>query len=367
LSFFDEADEPRPRSRPGPRRRRPSGRGRPPSHQQSIQARRAVAVVGILVIIVLLAVLVHSCDVSAQNSSLRDYTNSVSLEIQKSDTTSAALFKALDSSSNHNNPTGLQQQITGYAEAAQQQLSAVRNLSVPGSMQPAQNQLLLVMRMRRDGVRVIAGQIQQALGTSTNVDAIKQISHATSRFYASDVLYKVYVGPEMAAALHAAGIGVGGTNGESINPGQFLPNLGWLDTSFIATKLGSHVPSSHKNTAAPGLHGHVLNSVSVGGTQLSPTTTNTVPSSPPPTFVLNLTNGGQYTEYNVGCKVTVVGLSDTGHTTLTQTTAGQTTECSVKLPKAPTPGTYQVTAEVLPVPGETNKSNNSITFSVTFQ
>ncbi len=367
MSFFDEADEPRPASRPGPRRRRPSGRGGPPSHQQSIQARRAVAVVVIIVLIVLLAVLVHSCDVSAQNSSLRDYTNSVSLEIQKSDGTSVQLFRALDSSSNHNNPSGLAQQITGYAEAGQQQLAAVQNLSVPGSMQAAQQHLVLTMRMRRDGIRLIAGNIQPALGTSTTRDAIQQLAKGTSDFYGSDVVYKNYVGPEMAAALHAAGIGVGGTNGESINPGQFLPNLGWLDPTFIATRLGSRLPSSHQNTAAPGLHGHTLNSVSVGGTQLSPTTNNTITASPPPTFVLNLTNGGQYTEYSVRCKVTVVGLSDTGSTTLTQTTAGQTTDCSVKLPSAPTPGGYQVTAEVLPVPGEKNTVNNSITFPVTFQ
>jgi hypothetical protein len=326
-----------------------------------------VAAVIIVVVIVLLAVLVHSCDVSANNSSLRDYTNSVSLQIQSSDNTSAQLFRALGASKDHGDPTGLQQQITQLADAAQQQLSAVQRLSVPGSMQTAQTKLVQAMTMRRDGVQAIAKQIQPALGTSTNVDAIKQIATADSLFYASDVLYKAYVGPEMAAALHAAGIGVGGTNGESINPGQFLPNLGWLDSSFIAAKLGSRLPSSHVNTAAPGLHGHVLNSVSVGGTQLSATTTNTVAASPPPTFVLNLTNGGQYTEYNVGCKVTVVGLADTGSTTLSQTTAGQTTDCSVRLPKAPTPGTYQVTAQVAPVPGEQNTSNNSITFSVTFQ
>ena len=326
-----------------------------------------MAVVVVIVIIVLLAVLVHSCDVSAQNSSLRDYTNSVSVEIQRSDDTGAQLFNALGSGRNHNNPTGLAQQITGLATSAQQQLSTVENLSVPGSMQAAQNKLVLAFRMRRDGVRTIATEIQPALGTSTNVDAIKKIATADSLFYGSDVLYKAYVGPEMAAALHAAGIGVGGTNGESINPGQFLPDLGWLDTSFIATKLGSRVSGGHVNTAAPGLHGHTLNSVSVAGTQLSTTTTTTIPASPPPTFVLNVTNGGQYTEYNVGCKVSVVGLTDTGSTTLSQTTAGQTTDCSVRLPRAPTPGTYQVTAEIAPVPGEKNTANNALTFSVTFQ
>jgi hypothetical protein len=329
--------------------------------------RRAVAVGLLIVVIVLLAVLVHSCDVSATNSSLRDYANSVASQIQSSDATSAQLFSALESSKDHSNPTALAQQITSLADSAQKQLADVENLSVPSSMQPAQNKLVLVMTMRRDGLRQIASQIQPALGTSTNVDAIKQIAAATSLFYGSDVTYKAYVGPEIAAALHAAGIAVGGPNGESINPGQFLPDLGWLDSSFIAAKLGSRLPSSHQNTAAPGLHGHVLNSVSVGGATLSPTAPNTVASSPPPTFVLNLTNGGQYTEYNVSCKVSVAGLNDTGTTTLPQTTPGETTDCSVKLPQAPTPGTYQVTASIGVVPGEQNTANNTATYSVTFQ
>lgn len=315
----------------------------------------------------MIALVVHGCDVSAQNSSLRDYTNSVSSQIQRSDDTSAQLFRALSSGRQHANPTALAQSITQLAAAAQQQLSSVQNLSVPSSMQTAQQQLITAMQLRRDGVRLIASQIQPALGTSTNRDAINQIATATSRFYASDVLYKVLVAPEMAAALHAAGIGVGGTNGESINSGQFLPDLGWLSPSFIAAKLGSRLPSSHVNTAAPGRHGHSLNSVSVGGTTLSATTTNAVPANPPPTFVLSLTNGGQYNEYNVGCRVTVAGLSDTGSTTIPQTTPGQTTTCSVTLPKAPTPGTYQVTASIGTVPGETNTANNSITYSVTFQ
>ena len=367
MSFFDEADEPREAPRARQRQRRPSGRGRPPSQHQPVQTRRAVAVVVVIVVIVLLALLVHSCDVSATNSSLRDYTNSVSTQIQNSDNTGAALFRDLGSGSLHSNPTQLAQSITALADSAQQQLRAVQNLSVPGGMETAQGNLVQAMRMRRDGVRTIAQQIQQALGTSTNRDAITQISVANSRFYGSDVLYKTYVGPEMAAALHSAGIAVGGTNGETINGGQFLPALGWLVPTFIANKLGSRLPSGHVNTAAPGLHGHTLNSVSVGGTQLSPTNPNSVPSSPAPTFVLSLTNGGQYTEYNVHCKITVAGLTDTGTATLPQTTAGQTTSCSVTLPSSPTPGTYQVTASIAPVPGEKDLTNNSATYSVTFQ
>jgi hypothetical protein len=367
LSFFDEADEPRRAQRPAPRRRRTSGRGRPPSQQQAIQTRRAVAVIVIIVVIVLLAVLVHSCDVSAQNSSLRDYANSVSSLVRASNSTGTRLFTELDSSSAHSNPTAMANDLTVLASDAQTDLRKAQGLSAPGGMAAAQQHLLLAMRMRLDGLRLIASYIQPALGTSTTRDAITQIATGTSLFYGSDVVYKRYVGPEIAAGLHAAGIAVGGPNGETINPGQFLPALGWLNPTFIAQKLGSRLASDHTNTAAPGVHGHILNSVSAGTTTLSQAATNTVPATPAPTFVLNLTNGGQFTEYNVKCKVTIVGLSDTGTATIPQTTAGQTTDCSVKLPTAPTPGTYQVTASVAPVPGEKVVSDNTIAYSITFQ
>jgi hypothetical protein len=81
---------------------------------------------------------------------------------------------------------------------------------------------------------------------------------------------------------------------------------------------------------------------------------------------LNLTNGGDFDEYNVVCKVTVTGLSDTGSYTIPETFPGHTTTCPVTLPSAPTAGTYTVTAEVVPVEGETNTANNFLMFSITF-
>ena len=63
---------------------------------------------------------------------------------------------------------------------------------------------------------------------------------------------------------------------------------------------------------------------------------------------------------------TIKGLNDTGTATVPKTTAGETTSCNVTLPSAPTPGSYQVTATVEKVPGETNVTNNSMTFPITF-
>ena len=65
--------------------------------------------------------------------------------------------------------------------------------------------------------------------------------------------------------------------------------------------------------------------------------------------------------------MSVNGTSSTGQTTIPQTTAGQTTTCSVPLKTPPAAGTYTVKATVEKVPGEKNTSNNSQSYTVTFQ
>ncbi len=368
MSFFDETDEPpaarRTAPRTPPRRRRPSGSGRqPPTDQQAIQVRRLVAAGAILILLILIVLGVHSCQLSARNSSLKDYANNVSSLVQRSNQTGSQLFTQL--SGGGGNANALQTQINQTSIGADNELSQAKALSVPDEMRPANDNLLLAMQMRRDGISNIAQRIQPALGNATSQDATTSIAASMAQFYASDVVYKDYTTTHIVAALHAAGIGVGGTDGVQIEPGQFLPDVQWLTPSFVAGKLGSQGAPAGK--PAPGLHGHSLDSVSVGGTTLDSGSSNPIPASPAPTFTLNLTNGGQNTEHNVVCKVTVSGTSANGQTTIPQTTAGQSTSCNVKLSSSPAAGSYTVTATVAPVPGEKDLSNNTLTFPVTFQ
>jgi hypothetical protein len=337
LSFFDEADEPRRPPRSAPRRTRPSGRGRPPGDQQSIQTRRAIAVVVVLVVVVLMGLLIHSCQVSQRNSSLKTYNNNVASLIGRSNTTGSHLFAELSSGAS---ATTLQTELDSTLKAAQLELSGAQALSVPGQMDTAQRNVALTLTMRRDGVAVIAHQIQPALGTTANRDAINQIAAATARFYASDVVYKAYAAPEIAAGLNAASIGVGGNNGEAINGGQFLPALGWLQPSFIAAQLGAHLPGA-ASESPPTLVG-----VAVGTNTMVPGVTNHVQASPPPSFTITVTNPTHSTEHDIGCSVSLSGQSDTGSSTITSLAGGQTTTCSVTLPTAPTTGTFDVTATV---------------------
>lgn len=366
MSFFDEADEPPLAPRTTPRTRRPAGGGqRPPSDQQAIQVRRIVAVVVILVLIIIVVLGVHSCQVSARNSALKDYANNVSSLIQRSDQTGAQLFGQLGGTGGGNR-TALQNQINNTLLTAEGELRKGKGFSVPDEMRAAQTYLVLALQMRRDGIAGIATEIQPALGTSTSQDAINAIATNMARFYASDVVYKGYTTPHIASALHDAGIGVGGTNGVPIEAGQFLPDIQWLQPSFVATKLGAQV-STPTGKPTPGVHGHSVDSVSIAGTTLQPGSTNTVTASPAPTVTLNFTNGGENTEHNVVCKVTVPGTSVSGQTVVTQTTPNQSTSCDVQLKPAPPTGSYQLKATVQPVLGEKNAANNTLTFPVTFQ
>jgi hypothetical protein len=379
LSFFDEADEPvtapRTESRRPTRSRRPPGRGRrpsgtgrrPPTDQQAIQIRRAVAAVAILVVLILIVLGVHSCQISQRNSALKDYTNNVSALNQQSTQTGAQLFSELSGGGGASNATNLQNQINQTRVNADSELSKAKGLAVPSEMQGAQQDFVLTLQMRRDGIADIANQIQPALGNSTNKDALNSIATDTARFYASDVVYKGYVTAMIAGALHSAAIAVGTATGETIDASQFLPDIQWLTPSFVASKLGASLPAASSGKVAPGLHGHSLDSVSVNGTTLQTGSTNTIPATPAPTFTLNITNGGQNTETNVTCKVTVSGTSVSGQTVIPKTTAGQSTSCQVPLTSSPPAGTYTVTAEVVPVPGEKNTANNSLSFPVTVQ
>lgn len=387
MSFFDDEEEPRAdpptverRRRPAGGSRRPTGGRRPPGRPpggrgraptaEAIRARRAVAAFALLVIIILIVVGVHSCQVSATNSALRNYSVSVSTIIQRSDQNGARLFALLSQSKGTNNAPGLQNQVDESRLTAQSQLSQAEAFSVPDQVSQAQANLIMALRMRADGITDIGLQLQPALQAQTSGGAVTKIAADMARFYASDVVYKDYALPVIVAQLTKAGIAVGGTNGEPINQGQFLPSLQWLQPSFVAGALQVSTRSA-SGKITPGSHGHQLNTVSVGGTTLQTGSTNTLTASPPPTFSLSFANSGQNTETNVTCKVTVANSSGqtvaNGQQVVPQTSAGQSYTCQVTLTTSPPKGSATVTATIVPVPGEKVISNNTFTFPVTFQ
>jgi hypothetical protein len=325
-----------------------------------------VAIIVLLIVVILIVVGVHSCQVSARNNSLRDYNNNVSTLITESNQTGQEVFDALSNTSGSGGSVGVQSKIAAAANRATNELNQAKKMDVPDEVKKAQQYLEWTMQARSDGISQIANQVQPALSNATSKDAVNQIAAEMANFYASDVIYKRYSLPLIAGALRSAGIATSGPNAQTFNGQQFLPDVQWLTPSYVAKQLHVSI-ATPGGQPTPGLHGHSLDSVSVGGTQLQTGSTNTLPSSPPPQFTLSFTNGGTNTEHNVSCKVSVSSTSISGKTSVPETTPGQHASCTVTLNSSPPAGNYTVTATIGKVPGEKNTQNNTLTFPVTFQ
>ncbi|MDE3130284.1 MAG: hypothetical protein KGL16_03960 [Acidobacteriota bacterium] len=322
--------------------------------------------VGIVVVIVIaMALLIHSCSASATKDSLKNYNASVFQLIKRSDTNAQRVLTDLT----NGHLAGLTTELATRVHHAQADLHSARTLSTPSQMAAAQSSLVSVMRLREQGIATIAANAQQAANKGTSKAAVYKISLGTSQLYGSDVIYKAFVAPDIARVLNANSIPVGTAAGDQqINPGQVISDLGWLQSTWIANRIGAHLSTAqaNANNNQPGLHGHALISAKVDGTLIYAGSNNTIPASHAQTWSLNLTNGGNFNEYQVGCSVRIVGLSDAGTNTIPETTPGENTNCVVHLQSAPTPGHYSVIASIAKVPGEANLTNNTITYSVTF-
>jgi hypothetical protein len=326
-----------------------------------------VAVVALIVVIVLIAVGVNSCQSSARKSALQDYANNVNALVNHSQATSRQLFGALTASGQ--SASQISQSINETRASAQTVLTDAQGLSAPSAARTANSHLLFALQMRLDAITAIAGEIQPALGASVGQSAVNDIAAQMARLYASDVIYKGYVAPALVSALHANDIAVGGADGVPINHDQFLPSLDWLNPSNVGAELGVSVSGggSGGGPVAKGLHGDSINStVTVGGTALSSGGANTIPASPPPTFTLSFTNGGDFNETDVTCRVSVTGTSVSGTKVVPEVDKGATATCAVALSAAPPKGNYNVVVTIEKVPGEKNTANNTLSFPVTF-
>ncbi len=326
--------------------------------------RRLVAGTVLVVVVILIALGIHSCEVSQRNTALKDYANGVASLIQRSDQTGKNLFSEL--SGGTGNVTTLQQQLTQTAVDANGELSDLKGLSVPDEMKTAQQHMVLVFAMRHDAIGQIASNIQSATSKSIGADAVRLIAAEMGRLYASDVVYKDYGAPAIAAALHGVGITPNnGVNGAPISSGQFVQDISWLTPANVASKLGATIPSAG-GKPAPGVHGHRMVGCAVSGTALVVGGTNTLPASPPPTFTCTFQNDGQNNETNVVVKVQVSGTSVSGQAIEPQTVPNQQYTVNIPLNSSPPTGSQTVTATVERVPGETSTVHNTQTFPITF-
>ena len=330
--------------------------------------RRAVAGGAVVLVLVLLVLGVRGCLSSRKESSLKAYNRNVSEIVQESDEqVGKPLFEVLGATNNAANPLELQSQVNELKVEADRELSRAKGLDVPGDMEAAQDNFLLVLRLRRDGVANIAQRLPTAQGQRGAGVAIAQITGQMQAFLASDVVYSQEVAPRIKKALDDNDVG-----GQTIARSRFLPNpLEWLDPTKVAAKLSGAAGGAATPTGkpSPGTHGHGLTSVQVGDTTLEQGTANRITASAALAFNVTFQNQGENDEKNVVVTVTIqdAGRPITVKKTVPSTSAGSEATASIPLGQSPPIGTpVTVKVAVSPVAGEADSSNNSASYPAIF-
>jgi hypothetical protein len=336
-----------------------------PADPQQLMVRR-VAALGIGVVLVLLLVFgINGCLKGRKQQSLKDYDRDVSSIVQDANLNAKDFFAKLAGSGSAS--TDLQSDINQLRFHAQGLTKQAESLNVPGDMAPAQRNLLLALSLIQESMGKVAEKLPAALSTdsSTAVPAVEGIAGEMQAFTAADVIYNRRTAALIKQVLDDNNIG-----GQVIQSSSFQQNLGWLTPSTVAKRINSQAGISAGNAGtvepAKGTHGHGIISVAVGSQTLRPDASNVLTVGSSVTFSVVIANQGENAESDVTVRIRIRGSHGspiTAQTVVDQTQPKTQQTVLVKLTKPPPfEDGLTITAQVLPVLGETQTANNTQTF-----
>jgi hypothetical protein len=328
------------------------------------------------VILLVLFFAVRACNNTRRDNALRDYNRQVTGLAAASQQTGDQFFKQIDAAT-ETSDAELYQAILGYKGEADNTLKQAQELNVPGDMASAQQSLLILLELRRDGLASIAEKIRTALGDEAEAagQSIEKIAGDMRAFDASDVLYEQRVIPFIKAAFADAGIG-----GQTISRSPFMREISWVSPGYVASRLDQQLTTDAgedgeggrdpNEPTGPGLHGTGLDATSYGSVTLQPGTSNRLTYVQGQPFTVAFTNQGENDEFNV--KVTLRIRPQSGKPiTLTKTVPqiAQGEKATVELPlnrEPPIGAAVTIETDVAKVPGEKTADNNKSSYPTLF-
>jgi hypothetical protein len=391
---------------------------------------RRLAAVGLGVLFLILIVIgIKGCLNARKERAIKDFGSNVSSLITESNQVGEAFFNGLSPTST-SDATEFGTQVKSYRSATESQYQRLQNMSTPSEMANAKQALETTFELRRNAMAVIADNIDQSFAKEGAIDAQGKIAAQMGLLFASDEVYTGVVLPEVQAAVKQQGIsgfpalpapcattaipasssssgsssfggsasssgssssGSSSSSGTSTSTGtsstgtstltappitssggacprySFVtpPGQDWLDSTKVSDAL-SGISGATTSTATSGVHGMALLGTKIGTTTLDPSTPATVPAGNP---VLNVEvqNSGDSEESGVTVTVNVGG--STQQLPIPRIGPGETQVVKFPLGASLPPSGQQTTIDVTiqPVPGEQATSNNSSTYTVTFQ
>jgi hypothetical protein len=313
--------------------------------------RRWAAGVGVVVLIVIV-LLINGCLKSEKQQSLKTYNREVSALAGESDAqVSRPLFVALTGAAGKS-ALDVELQVDELLKQAQSIAARAKALSVPGEMGSAQQDLLLALDLRVEGMTKLAAVVPTALGGQAK-QASSKIAGDMEMFLASDVIYSQRVAPLIRQTLAADGI-----SGLTTASTRFLPNIGWLEAGTVASRIAGESSSSSQNgQPLSGHHGSALIGVSVGASKLEPEPTiNHISGGGSPTLTVTVEDAGEFneTDVKVDATVTAAGKQYKSSHLIDKTEPGKQSSVEIPVTSLPLGQPAKIEVQVESVPGETN-------------
>jgi hypothetical protein len=329
--------------------------------------RRAIAAgVGLLVLI-LLVLGVRGCLNARKEQAIKDYNRDTGALLQESDQESRVLFGLLGGATGgRDRAVDIENQLNTLRVNSQKLVERAKDTDHPDEVDKSQRYLLETLEFRRDGLAAIADALPQALGDQERRQGTDKVTANMQDFLTSDVVYSQRFVPNMEGVLKDEDL----ADEVRIPRSQFLPDIQWLQPSFVAGKVSRlRSGGGGGGPAAPGLHGNGLGSVTLGGQTLTPGGSASITLAKDLAFDVQVVNQGENTETDVEVRVTVGKGGDaidlSGN--LDSIAAGETKTVKIALDEQPPTGqNVPITVEVAAVPGEKKTDNNKQTYSAIF-
>ena len=364
LSFLDERDDP-----PRARSRRPPPRG-PSTDPQTLMVRRAIAIGGGLLILILLYLGVRGCQASQKEQGFKDYVRDAGELVAESDQQGTALFDLLGDPGN--SEVDFTSNVNGSKVQAEQLVDRAENTDVPDELKGAHENLVETLEFRRDGLDGIAREVAAAGGEGRG-DANDRIAAQMQFFLTSDVIYSQRFLPKLLGTISEEDLEQDVPVPDTLRSEaaiRFLPHIDWLNPATVGERLAG-VGAAGDEPAAPGLHGTGLGSVTVkpSGAALTEGAPATIPVSEDVSFDIELANQGEHPEDGIVVAVEISGSGDPIELeeTLDAINPGESKVVNVPLAETPPIGEpVDINVTIQPVPGEKKTDNNEASFTAIF-
>ena len=356
--------------------RRPPPRG-PSTDPQTLLVRRAIAIGGGLLILLLLYLGIRGCQASQKEQGFKDYVRDASELVAESDQQSTALFDLLDDPGN--SEVDFTSNVNGAKVQAEQLVDRADDTDVPDELKSAHDHLVETLEFRRDGLDGIAREVAAPSGEEggggNGGSANERVAAQMQFFLTSDVIYSQRFLPKLLGTIEDEDLDQDVPVPDTLRDPEavaFLPDISWLQPSTVGEKLtGIGGGGDGDEPAAPGLHGTGLGSVTVkpSGTALTEGGTVTIPAADEVSFDIEVANQGEHPEETVEVVIEIAGSGDPIELsgTLDAISPGESKVVNVPLAETPPIGEpVEVNVRIEPVAGEEKTDNNEASFTAIF-